>query len=720
MAEDNSDSVIAGENKACRLCEFKKYYDDISIAIIILDADKKIIYANDEMKKLSGLDDKAIIGATAGGILGCINSFKDPRGCGYSDNCPSCPLFKAINEVFQSKRPQKNIEFNPVILINGANAIRSFIFTAAPAGAPAGNNPLLCFNDITKIKTIERESLENKDRLGLVFKMSPDAIIITRADDGLIINANEGLCELSGYSQEEIKGKTTFELNFFEAADREKIVNSITKDGYCNNIEHVFTVKNGRKLTCLLSARIIDIDETKHIMSVVRDITDRKTYEKAIIEARKAAEDASGAKSQFLANMSHEIRTPLNSIIGYTDLLSLDINISGEPKEFIDSINYSARSLLMIINDILDLSKIEAGKLELEETMIDLFKLLEQTVNVFKVSASGKTLDLILSIDPATPRYIKADQTRLRQVLINLLSNAVKFTEAGEVKLGVSFVPASSGVGPGAFTFIVRDTGIGIDENEKKLLFKAFSQGDASVTRKFGGTGLGLIISSKLVKKMGGEIEFKSRKGIGSEFYFTIFKEFEYDLKDGNNTDYNNKPVVAGRKSFGAGPDDFVEGVALSGREAVSDKEKAGVFDSDGGSAEAGGARSGPVILITEDSPMNMKLFSSIFKKLASTAVIICADDGAAALELYKERRPDIVFMDIQMPVMDGYEATRKIREYEKKLAAGKKAVIIAVTASAVKGEEEKCLQAGMDRFMSKPLDYKALKDIIEKYAEKK
>ncbi len=719
MTENNSESMIAGENHASRLYEFKKYYDDLPVVIIILNSDRKIIYANNEMKKLCGTDDNAIIGSVAGGILGCVNSFKDPRGCGYSDNCRFCPLFKAINEVFQSGLPQKNIAFNSEFLINGDNKKNSFVCTVTSAGNPAGNYLLLCFNDITKAKTMERESLENKDRLGLIFKMSPDAILITRANNGLIINANDAFYKLSGYAPEEIEGRTTLELNLFDAADREKIVSSIVENGYCNDSEYSFVVRNGQKITCLLSARIIYLDEIKHIISVVRDITARKTYEKAIIEAKKAAEEASGAKSQFLANMSHEIRTPLNSIIGYTDLLSLDINIIGEPKEFIESINVSARSLLTIINDILDLAKIEAGKLALEETMIDLFKLLEQTMNVFKLSAPGKNLDLILSIDPATPRYMKADQTRLRQVLINLLSNALKFTEAGEVKLVTSFVAAVSG-GQGAFTFNVKDTGIGIADNERKLLFKAFSQGDASITRKFGGTGLGLIISNALVKKMGGDIELKSRKGAGSEFYFTLNKEFEYDPEGGSGLNY---------KKYSYGSIHIALSEAKANANAVAVAVAAAKVDNKPGAAaneakadtvfESGGTFA-PVIMIAEDSPMNMKLFSSISKKLAPSAVIICAEDGAAAFELYKERKPDIVFMDIQMPIMDGYETTKKIREFEKFLTAEKKTTIIALTASAIKGEEEKCLQSGMDGFMSKPLDYKTLKNIIEKYIEKK
>ena len=930
MPENSSESMIAGENRANRLYEFKKYYDDIPVVIIILNSDRKVIYANSEMRRLSGADDNTIIGAAAGSILGCINSFKDPRGCGYSDNCPCCPLFKAINEVFQSGLSQKNITFNPELLVNGENKKFTFICTVTSLADSRPNYAALSFNDITAVKTMERESLENKDRLGLIFKMSPDAILITRADNGLIVNANDSFYELSGYAQEEIKGKTTLELNLFEAADREKIVSSIIKNGYCINIEHTFMVKNGHKITGLLSARIINLDETQHIISVVRNITARKkieddlreseakfrgyidaspesifvvdglgryvevnkeavkntgfskeellntnvierlafcstdpkkdeehfrkliqtgsaggvfhfkrkngtlyycmlkavkindnlfigfenditelmiteqrlrvsekrfhailntyiagffiadknmniievndhycqmsgysreellkfkvidieaeekkeehnnhsakiiligydrfetkhirkngevydvemsisyesssgqflafatdisirkTYEKAIIEAKKAAEEASGAKSQFLANMSHEIRTPLNSIIGYADLLSLDVNISGEPKNYIDSINFSARSLLAIINDILDLSKIEAGKLILEETMIDLYKLLEQTVNIFKLSALDKKLDLILNIDPATPQYMKADQTRLRQVLINLLSNAIKFTETGEVKVMVSFITAASD-GPGTFTFMVMDTGIGIGENEKKILFQAFSQGDASITRKFGGSGLGLIISSVLVKKMGGDIELKSRKSIGSEFYFTLNREFEY------------KSNASGDCARTVLPD------ALAGK-VKADK----VFKS--------GRSFTPIIMIAEDSPMNMKLFSSIFKKLVPSAVIICAEDGEAAFELYKESKPDIIFMDIQMPVIDGYEATKKIRELEKLLTAKKQSIIIALTASAIKGEEEKCLQAGMDGFMSKPLDYNALKEIVEKYVEK-
>ncbi|NCC58125.1 MAG: PAS domain-containing sensor histidine kinase, partial [Synergistales bacterium] len=412
------------------------------------------------------------------------------------------------------------------------------------------------------------------------------------------------------------------------------------------------------------------------IFGISRDITEHQKAVEELRSAKEEAESANKAKSEFLANMSHEIRTPLNGVIGFTDLLR-STPLSPIQKQYVENANVSGHALLGIIDDILDFSKIEAGMMELEIVPTDMVELLENCVDIVRYPAGKKNLGVLLNVDPSMPPFAMVDPIRLKQVLTNLLSNGVKFTEKGEVTLEVRH--RSLGGDRGVFSFFVRDTGIGIADEQRKRLFKAFSQADSSTTRKFGGTGLGLIISEMIAQKMGSTIQVDSVYGGGTTFSLDL---------------------VAQHARIPDGLED-----------AVPDLE--GTQWQDGPTLKAG---KGIVVLVAEDVSMNMLLTKSLLNRILPGVTVIEAENGAVALRKYRESSPDIVLMDVHMPEMDGLEAAKAIREMEK--ISGKHVPIIALTAGALKEEMERCREAGMDDFLTKPIDVEKLQKALGSRSE--
>lgn len=519
--------------------------------------------------------------------------------------------------------------------------------------------------EIQERERIQKSLEQSNFLLNSLLQSIPD-VVYYKSPSGTYIGCNKSFEILFGLQEKQIIEKSDFDLFKPElATDLDNLDKQLRSKLQTVEMELWVTMKDGTK--ALLDYHVNPIlnaaGQLTGMIGIARDTTERHNDKQALQQAKDDADSANMAKSMFLANMSHEIRTPMNGIIGMTDIL-MQTELSPEQSEFLQIVRLSGDNLLSIINDILDFSKIEAGKIMLEKINFNLKEKVEETIKLLSFQSQKKGLYLKSKIDPSIPAELNGDPLRTKQILINLINNAIKFTSQGGVKCQVELLEQSTA--KVKLLFRVTDTGIGINKEGKAKLFKSFSQTDASITRKFGGTGLGLTISKRLTELMHGEIGVESEDNNGSTFWFTA----EFGCSE-STPDLSGTPV----------------------QEQVIEFRKL-------------------YILLAEDNPINQRVAIYNLTKLGHKVDI--AENGQEAIALGIANHYNILLMDIQMPVMDGIEATHAIRQWEKTTNQSGQLPIIAMTADAVKGNMENFLAEGMNGYISKPFKMNDLETILK------
>ena len=584
---------------------------------------------------------------------------------------PITPGFEAL--VFKASRGIEDIYELTYIRKDGSRFPAVVSVTALRDTVDAIIGYLLIGTDNTARKLVEAEQRKLDQRLRdqqfytrSLIESNIDALMTTDPF-GIISDVNKQMEALTGCTRDELIG-APFKGYFTDPERADAGIRQVLSERKVTDYELTARARNGKETVVSYNATTFyDRDRTlQGVFAAARDVTERKRVEAELQQARAAAESASQIKSDFLASMSHEIRTPINAIIGIADLLA-KTTLSSEQNKYVRVFRRAGDNLMNLINDILDLSKVEAAQLELEQTGFSLSDLLDKIREMLSVRAEEKGLALVFEVAPDVPDNLIGDPNRLRQVLLNLIGNAIKFTESGQVSLHVT--PDAGLPAPGALRFTITDTGIGIPVEKLGAVFERFTQADSSTTRKYGGSGLGLTISKRLVELMGGRIWVESSVGGGSVFSFTVRLEVL-------SSAMQRAPVPAGARP---------EPALLALR-----------------------------ILLVEDSADN-RLITVAF--LAETPYWVdIAENGAIALEKFIAGSYDLVLMDRQMPVMDGLTATRAIRDWEKANQRPPTA-ILALTASALRGDQEKCMAAGCTAFLTKPIKQDVLLQAIRTHS---
>lgn len=584
-----------------------------------------------------------------------------------NDSTSPLHIFKKIHQDTKEKGEVKDD-----VMIRLANGTTRYIFFQCTRNSNI--NGQLVFNgilqDITERMQAEMEMKKSQERYQDIFTKSRDAIYICDLE-GQLVDFNDATATLLGHTREsleEIKNIHTF----FQALDGHvSFLQELIDEKAVKDVELVFMRPNKEKRYCLLTANIIDTPDFQGYNGILRDITERKQAEE-LIKARDVARQSAMMKEQFIASVSHEMRTPMNAILGMSNLL-IKTELDPEQKDYVSSVRQSSEILLGVINDILEISTLQNGKINFEHSRFDLHQLLGNLINVMQYKKEEKALNFELTIDDNVPQFIEGDKLRLNQILYNLAGNAVKFTDDGFVKVKVNVL--SQGSGKVHLHYSVQDSGIGIPKDKLGAIFETFTR-VRSKERIFEGTGLGLSIAKNLVEQQNGNIGVDSEMGTGSTFYFDMIFDVSVDQTTAEGAD---KDEDAGSNHV---PTEVIN------------------------------------LLLVEDHKMNQIVArKTLERQYESMIKITIANNGQEAVNILEENLFDIILMDIQMPIMDGYETTQHIRNKMPEQVS--RIPILAMTAHAHISKDEKFKEYGMDDFVLKPFEPDQLFSKISKYTKK-
>jgi PAS domain S-box-containing protein len=624
--------------------------ENLNSGILVEDENRRITTANQGFCDLFSMPIKYedLIG------LDCSNLAEEFKHLVIDSN-------KFINKITKINKEQKLVLSDKLEMVDGQILERDYIPLFE-------DNKFIGqvwqYRDITQLvkQSVLLQRSEEKYR-GIIENLKLGILEVDNTDK--ITKSYEQFCLLSGYSEKELVGKSPTEI--FIDEDARRIMNEQNlkrKKGVSSAYEVPLKTKTGEmKWLIISSAPYFDAEgNLLGTIEVYLDITDRKKMESELIDAKNKAEELNKINKLFLANMSHEIRTPMNAIIGMTELLQ-QTKLAADQFEYLSSVETSSSNLLLLINDVLDFSKIEMGEIILEEIDFDIEKLISNIKNTVSFKAEKNGVEVLLKIDKEVPKYLKGDPNKLNQLLLNLTNNAVKFTKNGIVIITIELIYLKDEIA--RIKFSIQDEGIGIEKSELKNIFQNFKQGSSSITREYGGTGLGLPISDKIVRIMGGEISVQSVLSKGSLFNFTIdlrssSKAVRFESKKDLIMDFNNIKI-----------------------------------------------------LVVEDNEVNMLMISAMLKKW--NCQVLKAINGKEAIDILGKENVDLILMDLHMPKMGGMEASEIIRN---KLNLN--TPIIALTANAIVGEAEKCIKAGMNDFISKPFKQIQLNQKINEWVNSK
>ncbi|MEL6862957.1 MAG: response regulator [Bacteroidota bacterium] len=616
------------------------------------DPDTKVFTASDEVYR--------IFGYTARKTIFTAEHLEDESSPVY--------IFKQIlDETLIEKDIKKDIQ------IQQLNGLSRYIFIQCRINKNTRGKTVLngIVQDITERKLAEQEMVKSQERYEDIFTNSKDAIYICTLD-GRLVDFNNATAELLDYTVEELREMDNVHRLFQSNPNEEYFLDQIVNNKAVQDIELVIERRTGDKRYCMLTANLYDADDFVGYNGILRDITERKQAEE-LRKARDLAQQSAKMKEQFIASISHEMRTPMNAVLGMSNLL-IKTKLDKEQYNYISSIKQSSEILLGIINDILEISTLENGKIKFEHKVFDLPELLDNLINVMNYKTTEKDIFIALNVDEQLPQYIIGDKLRLNQILYNLVGNAVKFTDVGSVKISTHMLRKDNE--KVHIKFEVRDTGIGIPKDKLEAIFETFTR-IRTKDRIYEGTGLGLSIAKNLVQQQEGRMGVESELGVGSCFYF----EMTFDIADAT----------------------AVENIAPADEDTDLQVMNGGKFR----------------LLLVEDHKMNQLVARKTLERQYEDQIeLTIADNGQKAIDILHEKSFDIILMDIQMPIMDGYETTAYIREKMPTNIA--RTPILAMTAHAHISKDEKFKEYGMDDFVLKPFEPNQLFSKIAKYTNRR